>query len=199
MVYLKNIFSIDGSTRTKKKIETITKTSKYQSDERAINGNKYEFGFDARKSPALKVELTTPNVYIQRSLQEHNRLRAKHHSPPLKINYELCKIAQGWANRLAKEEKQYHSKYEFGENIYWCTVDKPAEHPVKRWYDEIEDWDWEKLAGPGTGHFTQVIWKRSKELGVAVAFSKDGHLTVVAEYNPPGNFVGHYGDNVLPE
>lgn len=105
-------------------------------------------------------------------------------------------------NKLAKEEKRYHSMYEFGENIYWSTEDKPGDHVAKRWYDEIEYWDWQKSEGNGrgeTGHFTAVVWKKTKEMGVASAYSKDGHLYVVAEYNPPGNFKNHYVENVLPQ
>ena len=35
------------------------------------------------------------------------------------------------------------------------------------------------------GHFTQVVWKSSRELGVGVA-SNGGRVLVVANYDPPG-------------
>lgn len=50
----------------------------------------------------------------------------------------------------------------------------------------------------GTGHFTQVVWKDSKELGVGCTKAKNGKIYVVANYYPPGNYIGCYVENVLP-
>jgi len=47
----------------------------------------------------------------------------------------------------------------------------------------------------GTGHFTQVVWKGSKEVGMGV--SSDGHF-VVCNYSPPGNWTDNFAANVLP-
>lgn len=48
-----------------------------------------------------------------------------------------------------------------------------------------------------SGHFTQVVWKESKELGVAFA-KNGGKVIVVANYSPPGNYIGHFAENVPP-
>jgi hypothetical protein len=48
------------------------------------------------------------------------------------------------------------------------------------------------------GHFSQVVWRDSKELGVAVAKSRTGQIFVVANYSPPGNFIGSFAENVPP-
>ena len=49
-----------------------------------------------------------------------------------------------------------------------------------------------------TGHFTQVVWKGSQKLGVGFALTGDGKtLYVVAQYSPPGNYMGQFGSNVL--
>ncbi len=50
----------------------------------------------------------------------------------------------------------------------------------------------------GTGHFTQVVWKGSKEMGIAQARSAGNKIIVVANYDPPGNFIGKYCENVAP-
>ena len=48
------------------------------------------------------------------------------------------------------------------------------------------------------GHFTQMVWKSSRELGVGKAKSRDGRqVYVVCVYFPAGNCVGQYGDNVV--
>ena len=51
----------------------------------------------------------------------------------------------------------------------------------------------------GTGHFTQVVWKESKLLGIGKAdiHRDDMNCTyVVARYRPAGNMMGDYAINV---
>jgi len=51
----------------------------------------------------------------------------------------------------------------------------------------------------GTGHFTQLVWKGSKQLGVGIAFANGGKTAVVvANYYPPGNYLGQFPQNVFP-
>ena len=57
----------------------------------------------------------------------------------------------------------------------------------KNWYDEIKDYNFKTGKSTGvTGHFTQLIWKDSREVGFGVAFN--GHsVYTVANYFPGGN------------
>lgn len=51
-----------------------------------------------------------------------------------------------------------------------------------------------------TGHFTQMVWKTSRQLGVGVATGKKHGMDctyVVARYRPHGNRPGEFSDNVL--
>ena len=48
------------------------------------------------------------------------------------------------------------------------------------------------------GHFTQVVWKGSRELGVGKAKDGKGKCIVVGSYRPAGNLIGSYGNNVFP-
>ena len=53
--------------------------------------------------------------------------------------------------------------------------------------------------GGGTGHFTQVVWKESVELGIGKAdIDKNGMKCtyVVGRYRPAGNMMGDYAENV---
>ena len=49
-----------------------------------------------------------------------------------------------------------------------------------------------------TGHFSQLVWKDSKEIGVGRSKTKDGKIVVVTNYRPAGNITGSYTTNVLP-
>ena len=50
-----------------------------------------------------------------------------------------------------------------------------------------------------TGHFTQVVWKGSRRLGVGVGYADNGRKAiVVANYDPPGNYLGQFPQNVSP-
>ena len=69
---------------------------------------------------------------------------------------------------------------------------------TQQWYDEIKDYDFERSSGRGTGHFTQVVWRDSRQVGVGRAQAADGKWLVVANYLPAGNFIGRYAENVLP-
>ena len=52
----------------------------------------------------------------------------------------------------------------------------------------------------GTGHFTQVVWKGSTELGIGRAeVERDGMKCayIVGRYRPAGNIIGDYPQNVV--
>ena len=48
-----------------------------------------------------------------------------------------------------------------------------------------------------TGHFSQVVWKASEELGIGKAADDKGRVYVVANYRPAGNYIGNFAANVL--
>ncbi|XP_061134609.1 Golgi-associated plant pathogenesis-related protein 1-like isoform X3 [Syngnathus typhle] len=71
---------------------------------------------------------------------------------------------------------------------------------VDSWYGEVEKYSW---SNPGfsanTGHFTQIVWKASTQLGVGMA--TDGNkVFVVGQYRPAGNISmsRYFRENVLP-
>lgn len=99
---------------------------------------------------------------------------------------------------------QHRSNCKFGENIYYfySSDENHVVHgkdSVDCWYEEIHKHTFFKEpASMGTGHFTQVVWKDSKELGVGVCKNTQGQVFVVANYDPPGNFVGKFAASVPP-
>ena len=149
---------------------------------------------------------------IKEMLKLHNFHRARHCSPPLVISNRLNGTAQSYAEYLAATSTFEHSHMDLdgeglGENLYmaWISygpVKVDAKAAMKSWYDEISMHDFNKPKfSTETGHFTQLVWKGSKKLGVGVALSPNGReVYIVTHYFPAGNIVGpgYFERNVLP-
>lgn len=139
-------------------------------------------------------------------LKAHNEFRSKHGVKMLKLNSKLCKFAGEWATNLASRANPIHrSNSPYGENIFCTWSNSPyrmvvhGREPVEHWYGEVESHVFNKEPTTlRTGHFTQVIWRDSKELGVGQAQSKSGQVVIVCNYDPPGNFIGSFSENVPP-
>jgi glioma pathogenesis-related protein 2 len=137
------------------------------------------------------------------ALKQHNIYRAKHGVPPLVLSSQLNDVAQRYAEQLARTNQLVHSdNTQLGENLYAFRSSGQApprpEAVVDRWYSEIQKYNFDKPGfHTGTGHFTQLVWKTSKELGMGIAQAADGTWYVVANYSPPGNISGQFPTNVL--
>ncbi|KAK9882009.1 hypothetical protein WA026_018861 [Henosepilachna vigintioctopunctata] len=148
----------------------------------------------------------SPNDYSAFALdglKVHNEYRRKHGVPEMTLNKEMCDYAQEWADICAKTGRLAHRpKGLFGENIYYSyssdiSASPSARDAVKAWYDEIKMHTFGvETMNTGTLHFTQVVWKESTELGIAMSKNKKGETFVVANYNPRGNFMGNFVRNV---
>ncbi|XP_044250932.2 uncharacterized protein [Drosophila takahashii] len=106
-------------------------------------------------------------------------------------------MASKWAHHLKATNTIKHSQNGYGENIYWASNGKLAPSDVvEAWYNEISLYNWRYPSySKQTGHFTQVVWKGSTELGVG--FAKRGKtIIVVCNYNPPGNYENEFRRNV---
>ncbi|CAJ0914212.1 unnamed protein product, partial [Mesorhabditis belari] len=137
---------------------------------------------------------------ITQVLDLHNYYRAQHQVGPLKLNNSLNNFAQEWANRLASTGSFNHrSNNRYGENLamgsgHYGTM----QSLVKGWYDEVRSYSfgWGGFSG-STGHFTQLVWRGSKSLGVGIATGRDGSTYLVCNYDPPGNYGGQFQNNVF--
>ncbi|XP_067825624.1 GLI pathogenesis-related 2 [Heptranchias perlo] len=144
-------------------------------------------------------------AFIAELVQEHNRLRALHQSQPLQLKSELSVQAQKWAEHLIDINTLQHSDTEYGENLWykWSSNTKlpTGKEASEAWYNEIKQYDFNSPGfHSGTGHFTQMVWKASREMGVGYATDGKGMFMAVAVYNPSGNITnpGYFKDNVLP-
>jgi pathogenesis-related protein 1 len=127
-------------------------------------------------------------------LAAHNAARAKVGAPPLAWSDRLAAVAQEWADHLISTGGfEHRSKSKYGENLYEMrgAEAKPAE-VVARWMEEAASFDYKSnkcRSGKMCGHYTQVVWRSTKELGCAVG-RRGAREVWVCEYDPPGNYVG---------
>ena len=123
---------------------------------------------------------------------------------------ELNAHAQAFADELAAANTMYHAPdleaLGEGENIFWASGHSTPDYVLatQKWYDEFIDpgYDWDlpdTMANwqSGAGHFTQVVWNSSTELGMGHAFSASGALFIVARYKSKGNYIGQFASNVF--
>jgi pathogenesis-related protein 1 len=132
---------------------------------------------------------------IELMVKQHNVWREKVGCPPLTWSTELAKYSQQWADQLAKRgcEMKHRPPDSYGENIYWSKgMTNEADHIVDSWGSEIEFYNAKKNTckdGEVCGHYTQVVWCDTKEVGCGMARCGDEEIWV-CNYNPPGNYVG---------
>jgi pathogenesis-related protein 1 len=131
----------------------------------------------------------------------HNRWRGEVGVPGLKWSDELAAKAQAWAKHLAASNcTTEHSGP--GENIYkaapmvwtdgrrevWSVT---APQVVDFWGNESNQWDNATGRCSGVcGHYTQVVWKGSTEVGCGMAVCGNKGQIWVCNYDPAGNVVG---------
>ena len=144
--------------------------------------------------------------FRKKTLECHNKFRNIHHCNNLVINEDLNKMALDYAKKISQLGKLQHSNEKYkgnllGENLFYCKgFNINGVIMTENWYNEIKNYDFNSNNFiSGTGHFTQVVWKDSKECGFGYAKSNDGAFYGVAKYYPAGNFQGKFKENVLPK
>ena len=136
----------------------------------------------------------------------HNQIRSRLGIAPLRWSDTLAEYAQNRANRLARNNcRLYHGPAgEYGENLYWASSVQwsngkkevqtiSARHVAESWEQEAADYDHQAKRcrkSAVCGHYTQMIWRNSKEIGCGMAVCDDKGQIWVCNYYPPGNFIG---------
>jgi uncharacterized protein YkwD len=150
-------------------------------------------------APAAQEMFRSDVPAAQEMLALHNAKRRAHCAPDLTWSSELAAAAQAWADRceLAHAPRSVNPRH--GENLA-RGAGRLGEAAVLfgGWYDEGRRY---KFDAPGfqkgTGHFTQIVWHETRELGCAVATCNGPNLWV-CRYAPAGNIVapGYFEKNV---
>lgn len=145
--------------------------------------------------------------FIREALESHNQIRAVHQANKLKVNNELNKLAQIWAEHIANSNKFEHSNHSYlgqslGENIamrYTSTGDElTGRQMTEQWYEEALNYNYNEDFQQGKGHFAQIVWRTTCEVGFGRAKAPDGKWYAVANYYPAGNYISQFRENVSP-
>nr|XP_033791826.1 cysteine-rich venom protein tigrin-like [Geotrypetes seraphini] len=113
----------------------------------------------------------------------------------MKWNATLANTAKLWANICSQNHSPNDQKkingFSSGENLYMSQAAEPWTNIIQSWYREGANFEYGKgsINGKATGHYTQVVWYRSNEIGCAFAHcptSKYNHY-YVCQYFPAGN------------
>jgi len=130
--------------------------------------------------------------YKTDAINYHNYWRQRHGAQPLTWSDDLANYAAGNTGSCQMQ----HTGGPYGENLAMGTS-LDAHEGIQMWYDEGKDWQPGMGFQENTGHYTQVIWKGSQQIGCYLQNCGDQNY-LMCEYSPPGNVDGGYDDNCGP-
>lgn len=140
---------------------------------------------------------------LQRAmLDAHNRARAYVEMPPLAWSPTLAADAMVYARELTRTRRFAHSPKATrpspqGENLWMGTRNAFAySEMVATWVNERRFYRPRAFPDISTtgnwadvGHYTQIIWRTTTQVGCALASNEDEDY-LVCRYAPPGNVYG---------
>ena len=125
-------------------------------------------------------------------LAAHNAVRARVGVAPLVWSKELESAARQWAEKLVSAGEFSHSPDSpYGQNLFEIRG-RRASPPqvVQNWSAEAKNHDAASNRCRGVcGHYTQIVWRATKQVGCAVAGNEQREVWV-CNYDPPGNVSG---------
>ncbi|MEV0339266.1 CAP family protein [Nocardia sp. NPDC050713] len=140
--------------------------------------------------------------WSDRVLAEHNTARSNHDARPLTWSPDTYSAAMEYAQRCVFGHSDTLGRY--GENLYISTdLNTGIEDAVAAWMAESSRYNYEQpVFSLGTGHFTQVVWRATTQVGAASVICPAGTIFpqpsrfIVARYTPAGNVLGQFAENV---
>lgn len=126
----------------------------------------------------------------------HNDARAAVGVAPLRWSSACAAVAQRWADTLAAEGGGLrHSQTPgYGENVFGGGGGTLApSDAANSWLSEKRGYRGEAISNSNfgrVGHYTQMVWGTTREVGYGIARSRNGQTYIVGVYQPSGNFLG---------
>jgi hypothetical protein len=161
----------------------------------------------AEAPPAGASQVSNNTNFVNTILEFMNRERAAVGVPPLVWSNSLAAGAQAWADYEASLNRSFHStdaqRGPLGETIAEWGPRGPMEDvnaTLIRVQTMLNFWINEKNLYHGEtieltnyqifGHYTQIVWRQTTEIGCGMATGSNGNDFLVCRYNPMGNWVG---------
>jgi pathogenesis-related protein 1 len=125
-------------------------------------------------------------------LQAHNSVRSRFNLPSLIWSGKVAEVAQQWAEALLARNQFAHTpRSVYGQNLF--EIDGAHASPTRvvlDWAAEARNYDYASNRCNGVcGHYTQIIWRDTKEVGCGLARNASREIWV-CDYNPGGNWIG---------
>jgi hypothetical protein len=136
---------------------------------------------DGVDNPLMVDEYDDAKFAIE-ALMAHNQYRLQHAVAPLQANEYLCRAATDWARELAKIKQLKHSpdqwrRYQgsvLGENLaFYLGPLLKGDRLTDMWYREGTQHDFTGDLQENTLHFSQLVWKGTREVGFGRCQTED--------------------------
>ncbi len=148
---------------------------------------------------ALPVRAAAPDTFSDQVLALHNAERIRLGIAPLAWNPQLAAGARDWAGNLAARGVLQHSRNPggAGENLWMGTSGAyPPEAMIGAFVNEARYFQpgrFPQVSRTGrwsdVGHYTQLIWPATREVGCALVAGRHWDV-LVCRYYPAGNIIG---------
>ena len=153
--------------------------------------------------PVAEAEIGSDLTADQRAeiLALHNEARAAVGIEPMVWSADLARDAQAWADELAAANRFEHDpsiRGQQGENLAASQgYPNPIDIGVTSWIAErnnnyVPNVSFAEARSQATGiigHYTQIVWRDTTQLGCGLATGRDGMSKLVCRYDPPGNYL----------
>ena len=140
------------------------------------------------------VKETKRDNFIYKLLKCHNELRKKYNLPELVENLDLEILAEIYAEEFIKNNEKYtyqpniYKNMYLGENVIVSDSKEPEEIFNKILMEEKNYETNDNKSFKKAGHFTQVIWKDTTDIGIGImADEEQKKFCTVILYYPTGN------------
>ncbi|XP_043918598.1 cysteine-rich secretory protein 2-like isoform X2 [Protopterus annectens] len=137
-------------------------------------------GQNPSKAQRMLKAMSTSNNFIRTQIVNYHNVFRSSVDPPasnmlaMKWSNEAATNADKWAaycsqNHSHPENRttKYHS---CGENLFMSTSGVSWKYVVNQWYGENKNVIYGKKSTGKTGHYTQVVWLNSHQVGCAVHY-----------------------------
>lgn len=176
---------------------TINSLSEFDNTSQSFyqnNNNKNKYLKNNSNTSGNNGNIIEINSFFKEALANHNKYRKIYGSKELKLNFDLCELAQKYAEKCAERESLDHFPFLFNGNIISENIKEINSGKIdiakicEEWNNELKNKMHQNTPQIhlkcNTIHATHMLWKDSKEVGFGLSTSTNGKSYFVAFYYP---------------